>query len=141
MLASALDEDGPGAPCGAARARGRRRARRGFGPLLGGVVVLAPAVAWALGAGALGGGRQCGGAWMVAGARSRSGDCARPARGVRLLVRNLDPLVDRAGSFVGLPEPWARLRRLRGGRARGRRVRAAGGSAVGVGARGRGGAR
>src|SRR6266536_5368925 len=141
MLASTLDEDGPGAPCGAARARGRWRARRGFGPVLGRLVVLAPALAGAFRAGALGGGRDLGRARLVARARSRGRDCTGAARGFRLLVRGLDPLVDRAGPLVGLPEPRAGLRRLRGGRARGRRVRAAGGSAVGVGARGRGGAR
>src|SRR6266516_286248 len=118
MLASTLDEDGPGAPCGAARARGRWRARRGFGPVLGRLVVLAPALAGAFRAGALGGGRDLGRARLVARARSRGRDCAGPARGFRLLVRGLDPLVDRARPLVGLPEPRAGLRRLRGGRAR-----------------------
>src|SRR5919197_1370312 len=57
---------------------------------------------------------------------------ARPAGGVRLLVRALDPVVDRARPLVGLPEPRSRLRRVRARRARGRGLRPAGDPVVGL---------
>src|SRR5919197_2286184 len=141
MLASTTDEDGPGAPCGAARARGRRWSRGGCGPLLGGLVELAAALARPRRARAFGGGRDGCGARVVAGSLARGGDRARAASRVRLLVRDLDPLVDRARPLLGLLQPWARLRGVRGGRARRRRVRAEGASAVGVRSRGHRGAR
>src|SRR6266516_1077129 len=97
MLASTPDEHGPRAPRGAAHARGRSRAGGGVGALLGWVIERPPRVARVSRARARGCcGHGSAARARLAGARPRDAAGARAAGGIRLLVRALDPVVDRA---------------------------------------------
>src|SRR5438105_759366 len=99
MLASAPDEDGPRAPCGAARARGRRGSSWGLHAALGGLVERPARVDRALRVGARGGGGD-GGFARLAAAGAGAGGVGRIGAFGRVwrVVRDLRFVVDRAGA-------------------------------------------
>ena len=117
MLASPLDAQGLGSLGGVCAARCRRPTRRGLGPLLLWIVERAAGLDRP-GGSRRGGGRWCLGVPRPAASRSRAGGggCAPAPDRVRHLERDLRPLVDRAGSLLGLPQPRARLPRPGPGR-------------------------
>src|SRR5438034_6873911 len=110
MLASALDEVGLRAPCGADRPRGRRGFYRYLRALLGRVVERQADLDRARGVGARRACRVSGLARLpAAGVVARGMGGAGAPGGVRRLVRAVGSVVDRARSVVGLPEPRARV--------------------------------